>query len=395
MQDNLFGIEEVVVTQEEIKEPAAIVIPKPSKQKHYETELVDQQDANKSHPRNATSLIGKSHIKNIQTIIDKFNSKKLAHAIIFSGEGGIGKATAAYLTAKIMISYGQEDYENFINNLKNSDSKIQASDVVDAVVNNQVINLISLNIHCLELLEKKHEIVVEQIEEMLKFVRNSSGGNGIKIVIIDKIEYLNMNATNALLKILEEPPQNSYFFLISDSHASLLETISSRCISLNFSNTTLKETQEILQQNYSHEQINALDFLLRKGLGAGIISKAIDCDAAVIGDHLTALILNVMLNERREVYNNIAVIKHKLQQITKEIGTNLAIENFILIMTSLLADILDETSDIAHQAKLQGAEINKAFLLKLNSLIGEFKRDTILLHNNIPSAIDRLLYQFL
>ena len=52
----------------------------------------------------------------------------------------------------------------------------------------------------------------------------------MKIVIIDNLEYFNLNALSALLKIIEEPPQNTYFFLINNSESKLLKTIKSRCL---------------------------------------------------------------------------------------------------------------------------------------------------------------------
>ena len=54
------------------------------------------------------------------------------------------------------------------------------------------------------------------------------------MIIIDSIDYLNNNSLNALLKILEEPPQNTVFFLISHLIKPVLATIKSRAIKLNF-----------------------------------------------------------------------------------------------------------------------------------------------------------------
>ena len=51
-----------------------------------------------------------------------------------------------------------------------------------------------------------------------------------KIILIDDCEYLNKNSSNSLLKVLEEPPENVYFFLIHNSQRNILETIKSRCI---------------------------------------------------------------------------------------------------------------------------------------------------------------------
>lgn len=74
----------------------------------------------------------------------------------------------------------------------------------------------------------KKVITIEQARNLKAKLQNSTWGNGKRVVVIDDAELLNEESGNALLKILEEPPQNTFFFLIIQNEAGLLTTIRSR-----------------------------------------------------------------------------------------------------------------------------------------------------------------------
>ena len=61
----------------------------------------------------------------------------------------------------------------------------------------------------------------------------------IGIVFLDNVEYLNLNSSNALLKGLEEPSQNTFFFIIHDNSSFILDTIKSRCVQFKFNFTNI------------------------------------------------------------------------------------------------------------------------------------------------------------
>jgi DNA polymerase-3 subunit delta' len=73
------------------------------------------------------------------------------------------------------------------------------------------------------------EITVKQIRGLADFINLSSHRGGAKIVLLHPAESLNVNAANALLKSLEEPPPNTFFLLVSHRPHFLLPTIKSRC----------------------------------------------------------------------------------------------------------------------------------------------------------------------
>ena len=61
----------------------------------------------------------------------------------------------------------------------------------------------------------EENIKIEQVRNLLKFLNKSTYTRNLKIIMIDSAEYLNLNASNALLKVLEEPQNNTFFFYYS------------------------------------------------------------------------------------------------------------------------------------------------------------------------------------
>ena len=76
---------------------------------------------------------------------------------------------------------------------------------------------------------EKKLITVDQVRDSIEFAQNTSRRGGMKIMIFEPAEAMNLNAANALLKLLEEPPQRTLLLLISHQPGLLLATIRSRC----------------------------------------------------------------------------------------------------------------------------------------------------------------------
>ena len=67
----------------------------------------------------------------------------------------------------------------------------------------------------------EENIKIENVRNNLRFLRKSTYYSNIKIVLIDNAEYLNINSSNALLKVLEEPNDRTYFFIIHNSASKI------------------------------------------------------------------------------------------------------------------------------------------------------------------------------
>ena len=152
-----------------------------------------------------------------------FDKKNLPNKIIFSGTKGIGKATFAYHLTNYIFSQNEKNKYDYINNT--------------IVENNYSFNLVNKNTHPNFFLisndEGKVNIEISKVREMINFSNKSSFNDDCKIIFIDNIEYLNINSVNALLKIIEEPYDKIYFFLIHNNKINILDTLKSRCIKFN------------------------------------------------------------------------------------------------------------------------------------------------------------------
>ena len=83
---------------------------------------------------------------------------------------------------------------------------------------------------------KNSFISVEQIRKCSQFFSQTSSMNKWRICILDAIDFMDVSSTNTILKILEEPPSNCLFLIISHNIGMVLDTIKSRCLELRFQN---------------------------------------------------------------------------------------------------------------------------------------------------------------
>ena len=175
----------------------------------------------KINPIEQENLYGYSDFFNYIKLL--FDIDKLPNKIIFSGKKGIGKSTFTYHLTNYIFSIDEDQTYDFKNNKINNLNKS-----FKLLNNNTHPNffLISLN-------KDKKSIEIAQIREMISFCNKSSFDNKNKIILIDNVEYLNQSSVNALLKIIEEPNEKIYFFLICDSSKRIIDTLNSRCIKFN------------------------------------------------------------------------------------------------------------------------------------------------------------------
>ena len=106
------------------------------------------------------------------------------------------------------------------------------------------------NFNLIDISLDKKNIDIEQIRELIIQLNKSSFNTKPRFVLIDNIEYLNLNSVNALLKTLEEPNENIFFILIN-SNKKIIPTLLSRCINFNISleNDKVNEISSLLFDN--------------------------------------------------------------------------------------------------------------------------------------------------
>ena len=200
---------------------------------------------NNLKPVNQTYLFGLHQY--LQELIELDKKKCLPNKILLSGQKGLGKSTLAYHFINYILSKDEEykyDMSNFVINRENHSFK--------TTLNKSNPNLIIIDID-----QEKKMIDISQIRELLSNLQKSSFNNKPKFILIDNIEFLNVNSINALLKVIEEPSINIHFILINNNK-KILSTLISRCINFRIYLTHEKnlEIAEKLIQNNLNEVIN-------------------------------------------------------------------------------------------------------------------------------------------
>ncbi len=152
--------------------------------------------------------------------LDAFHSDRFPHGWIFSGQRGIGKATFAYTMARYLLS-GRQDKNTAFSPDEPLFRRMTARSHGDFLV--------------LERDEGKQEITVDQARKIPAFFSQTSAEGGWRVVIIDEADRMNRSTMNGILKSLEEPPELTALFLITQSMGRLLPTITSRCQTMKFS----------------------------------------------------------------------------------------------------------------------------------------------------------------
>ena len=163
-----------------------------------------------------------SYNKHFNFINSLFLNKKLPSSILFSGEKGIGKRTFLFH----FLAYIESEENKKKKYLENF--QIENRDFFEKISNNQYDN-----IKVIQKGEKSSHITIDQIRDVISSCSYESFLGKARFVLILNAEDLNLNASNALLKILEKPPENTYFFLVKNSDGLVASTILSRCFKLN------------------------------------------------------------------------------------------------------------------------------------------------------------------
>ena len=177
----------------------------------------------------------------------------MPNKILLTGQSGLGKLTFAYHFINSILSDKENcpyDFINFTINPLNRSFRL-------------IKQLYHTNFYLIENFDDKQSIDIRQVKNMISFVNKTSYEKKIKFILIDNAEYLNLSSVNALLKIVEEPPSNTFIIFIHNSSIKLIETLKSRCIEFKifFSN---KKKQIILKNLLTYYDLKIDINLLEK-----------------------------------------------------------------------------------------------------------------------------------
>lgn len=195
----------------------------------------------KYRPQKFEDVVGQKAI--VKTLSNAILNNKITHAYLFAGPRGTGKTSIAKIFAKTINCEqlnGLVPCEQCISCLQISNKQTTDIIEIDAASNNGV----------------------EEIREIKNKVNLVPSNGKYKVYIIDEVHMLTTAAFNAMLKTLEEPPQNVIFILATTEPHKIPLTILSRCQRYDFKRLTNKEIVERLTFIVKQENIKVEDGVL-------------------------------------------------------------------------------------------------------------------------------------
>ena len=190
--------------------------------------------ARKWRPQTFSDLVGQSHVTS--TLANAIKNNRVAHAYIFSGARGVGKTTAARILAKAMNCARGPTAEPCGE--CDSCKEIAAGTSLDVIEIDAASNR-----------------GIDQIRELREMVRYAPAASRSKVVILDEAHMLTGEASNALLKTLEEPPDRVVFVMATTEPENLADTIRSRSQHFHFRALTFAEITGRLEEIAKKEDL--------------------------------------------------------------------------------------------------------------------------------------------
>ena len=264
----------------------------------------------KYRPQTLDKLVGQEHIK--KTLTSAIELGKIAHAFLFTGPRGTGKTSTARILAKSL-------------NCKNGPTIHPCGECESCrdITNSVPIDVIEI--------DAASNRKVEDTQSILEKIQYVPVNGRYKIYIIDEVHMLTNHAFNALLKTLEEPPENVIFILATTEVHKVLDTIKSRCQRFDFRRITTEDIVKHLRYISDEEKINISDdalFTIAKNSAGGMrdsislldqlsllgVSKQVTSEDvnAILGrisfdilNKLSSKIIDAKPNEAIEILNDI------------------------------------------------------------------------------------------
>jgi DNA polymerase III subunit gamma/tau len=190
--------------------------------------------ARKWRPQTFDDLVGQEHVT--ETLKNAIAKDRVAHAYIFSGARGVGKTTAARILAKAL---------NCVNGPTASPCGV--CDACKDIAGGNSLDVIEI--------DAASNRGIDQIRELREMVRYAPAASRHKVVILDEAHMLTTEASNALLKTLEEPPDRVIFVMATTQPEDLEDTIRSRSQHFHFRALTFAEISGRLEHIAREENL--------------------------------------------------------------------------------------------------------------------------------------------
>jgi DNA polymerase III subunit delta' len=185
----------------------------------------DEEAGEPRRPRATAALFG--HAAAEAAFLAAYRGGRVPHAFLIVGPKGIGKATLAYRIARFVFAYPDP-----------SAAAVQKAKSLAVDANAPVARRMAAQGQGdLLVLERtpnekgvlRQQIAVDDVRRTVSFFGSTAGEGGWRIAIVDAVDELNRSSANALLKVLEEPPQRALLLLVSHAAGRVPATLRSRC----------------------------------------------------------------------------------------------------------------------------------------------------------------------
>lgn len=225
------------------------------------------------HPRETVRLIGQDAAE--AAFLDTYTSGRMHHAWLMTGPLGVGKATLAWRIARFLLATPEAEEGGLFGDAAPAPRTLDISP--DHPVARRLLAGSEGRLFVLrrawddDKKRLKTVLTVDEVRRLRNFLHLSAADGGRRVVIVDPADEMNIQAANALLKMLEEPPHGVVFLLISHQPSGLLPTIRSRCRELRLTTLSPPDLAEALRAaGVDHGDSTAL-----AALAAGSVGEAI------------------------------------------------------------------------------------------------------------------------
>ncbi len=188
----------------------------------------------KWRPQTLAEIIGQEHVT--RTLLNALTNERVSHAYLFCGPRGTGKTTTARGLAKAV---------NCLNNGKGE--PCNECEMCRAITNGNALDVIEV--------DAASNRGIDEMRDLREKINYAPNQARYKVYIIDEVHMLTKEASNAVLKTLEEPPPHIIFILATTEAHKLLPTILSRCQRFDFRRHTVQNIVSVLAEVGKNEGI--------------------------------------------------------------------------------------------------------------------------------------------
>lgn len=319
----------------------------------------------KYRPNTFDKILGQENVTEI--LKNQVKTGKISHAYIFSGSRGTGKTSAAKVFARAINCLNPKDGQ-----------PCNECSVCKAILNGSVADVIEM--------DAASNNSVDDIRQIKQEVAYATVDVKYRVYIIDEAHMLSTSAFNALLKTIEEPPENVVFILATTEQNKIPVTILSRCLRFEFNRLTekdiIKELTYVLEDQKIKFEPEALSYIAKAADGGmrdalsildrclsenyqNLTLKSVENIIGIIDTTLINTLTQAILN-----YDSITA----LEQVNNVINNGKSLRDLVSRLTESFLNILIETT------KIKSEKIDNSRLIhiidRLSGLDNKLKNST-------------------